>query len=114
MPFLYNYGEQTDMLKVFFSCNKNSRQSVELYRELYPDRITPSHMKFTRLESSLKSKGKFLSLIATNENNSNKVLTYFIEHPHASIRNASQYLDISYGSIQNILKRYKWHPLEQQ
>jgi len=37
---------------------------------------------------------------------------YFVENQHASIRNASVYLNISYSCVQRTLKKHKWHPFK--
>ncbi|KAJ8949452.1 hypothetical protein NQ318_007553 [Aromia moschata] len=49
----------TDMLQVYFECNKSSRQAVQLYRERFPNREIPQHQKFARLETNLRAYGAF-------------------------------------------------------
>jgi hypothetical protein len=54
-----NNSVLTDMLQVYFQCNKNSYEAVRIYNARFPNKETPDARKFSRLEINLRKYGAF-------------------------------------------------------
>ncbi|KAL1493621.1 hypothetical protein ABEB36_009321 [Hypothenemus hampei] len=86
-------NQLTDMIQVYFECNKNRGAAVRLYRERFPDREVPEPRKFTRLEENLRNYGAFKKPKKEkrqfNENTEFNALLTVEETPRTSIREIS-------------------------
>lgn len=121
---MYTHNEKVDMLLIYGECQKNSRIARELYGARYPERVLPDKKMFPRLERLLRNntdvfskKGTPVPGRALNEDSVAAVIEYFEANPRNSIRQASRELNITYSTIQRILKingyhDYKLHNLE--
>lgn len=119
MPLRFTYDEYVDMLMIYGECRRNSRRATELYRNRFPDRITPGKNTFAYVEQKLRH-GSFPTgkhqnprrrPIATDDNVIN-ILAYIQVNPHISTRSLQQELGISKSTVQRVLKHYKCHPFK--
>lgn len=51
--------EKRDMLRLYYSSNRNSRISSERYFQQYPERLQPHENYFAKLEKNLLEFGSF-------------------------------------------------------
>lgn len=54
-----DFNQLTDMLQVYFECNKNCNQALRVYMLRFPEREAPKRRKFSRLEENLRRYGCF-------------------------------------------------------
>lgn len=112
----YSNEHKLDMILIYGECHRNARASKRLYVQRYPGRPAPSDKLFTKLANNLKEIGSFSKKrtvfgprIARNEDHAADVMGRVIVDPNISIRQIAQETDISYTSIQRILKENKFH-----
>lgn len=119
MPDPFSPNECVDMLLIFGECHKNSREAARIYRERFPDRVTPSHMTFLRVEAKMRT-GQFpssskhaqhLAPVRTEEMQIN-VLAYSGINPHTSVRILADEVGTSKSTVHRILQSYKYHPFK--
>lgn len=111
----FSNDEKVDMLEIYFRCRKNSSMAANLYAERYPDRVTPNRKTFTKLVGNLRLHGSFVKKRqcqprVVTEDVEADILAYFEVHPTASIRNVASMYHLSFGSVQNILRKHNYHP----
>lgn len=58
MPF--SNQEKSDMLRIYFLCQRNCYRSTEMYFEQYPEKPQPHYTYFKRLEFNMKEYGSFI------------------------------------------------------
>lgn len=51
--------EMRDMIKIYYSCNRNSQVASQQYMELYPERPQPHYSRFAILDNNLSLYGSF-------------------------------------------------------
>lgn len=111
---IMNFNELTDMLQVYFECNKNSNQALRLYRERFPERDIPNRRKFSRLEENLRKFGSFKKPMVTNrqfeENTELGVLLSVEENARTSIREIADSVGTSLHTAWSVLKKHKFKP----
>lgn len=111
------HPEKVDMILIYGEAQKNARVAANIYRQRYPNRYLPSYKMFARLETMLRRneqafssrKGKPIRRRARSDEKVAQVLQYFENHPKNSIPNASVELNMSYSSVQRILKENRYH-----
>lgn len=114
---MVTHNEKVDMLLIYGEARKNVKLAERVYRERYPERYVPNYKIFTRLEATLRQndtafsarKGKPIRKRARLDEAIGQVLQYFQNNPRNSINNAKRALNISFSSIQRILKENKFH-----
>ncbi|KAI4470626.1 aaa domain-containing [Holotrichia oblita] len=65
-----NFEYLTDMLEVYFECGKRPCDAIRIYQERFPDRESPHHKKFARLEANLRCTDLLKSQKKTDEKKS--------------------------------------------
>lgn len=104
----------TDMIQVYFECNRNRGAAVRLYRERFYNREIPEPRKFGRLEENLRNYGAFKKPKREerefNENTELNVLLNVEENPRTSIREISNNIGASKRTVNAILKKHKFKP----
>lgn len=55
----FSNDDQRDMIQIYYTCNRNARNSAETYLQTYPERRQPHHTYFLRLHRSLGECGSF-------------------------------------------------------
>lgn len=107
-------NQLTDMLQVYFECNKNSGQAVRVYSNRFPDREIPEPRRFSRLEENLRNYGAYKKPKQQerqfDENVELNVLICLQENSRTSIREIARTIGTSYRTVQTILKRHKFKP----
>lgn len=104
------------MIYILGECHGNCLLASRIYKQRYPDEITPQPITFKRVKERFESTGdvkyrkKNRSRVVTHEENELSVLLSVEENPHCSIRRISNHLDISKTSVNRILRRHKFHP----
>lgn len=56
---MFSNMEKRDMLRIYYSSNRNSRISCEQYLIQYPERVQPHENIFARLDKNLVEFGSF-------------------------------------------------------
>lgn len=109
-----DYNVLTDMIQVYFECNKNSGRALRLYIQRFPLREVPDRRKFSRLEGSLRSFGAFrkpkLEQRRFRRDTELDVLLSVEENPRTSTREIASNIDSSQATVQKILKKHKFKP----
>lgn len=109
-----NFNELTDMLQVYFECNKNSSQALRIYMVRFPERVVPERRKFSRLEENLRSFGCFrkpkIVRRLFSENVELDVLLAVEENARTSVREIANIVGTSRSTVSGILKRHKFKP----
>lgn len=109
-----NFNQLTDMLQVYFECNKNSNQALRIYIERFPDRDVPERRKFNRLEKNLRRYGCFKKPKAVRrkfcENVELDVLLAVEENAKTSVREVANIVGTSRNTVSAVLKKHKYKP----
>lgn len=107
-------------MEAYFLNYKNISQSLQWYREKYPDRITPSRFVFKRLVNNLTNLGRFdrrrrrrrlpepEQQMLNAKDDELDILIYFEAYPKSSVREAEIDLGFSKSKIHRVLKKYKF------
>lgn len=113
-----NFEYLTDMLEVYFECGKRPCDAIRIYQERFPDRESPHHKKFARLEANLRMYGSFKKpkkeLRTTDENLDLNVLLMVAENPKTSVREIANNIGSSSTTVHSILKKHKLRPYKPQ
>lgn len=56
---MYSNEEKGDMLKVYYSCQRNSQRASEMYFNEYPERRQPAVNIFQKLDRNIRNYGSF-------------------------------------------------------
>lgn len=109
-----NNNELTDMLQVFFECNKNRLQAVRRYSARFPDREVPDSKIFQRIEKNLRNYGSFTKPKTQkrkfSEDKELDVLLAVQENSRTSIREIAHNIGISKTTVHGILRKHKLKP----
>lgn len=106
--------EQLDLLEAYFKSDKNCTRALDWYRNRHPLRDVPTRKIFKKLIDNLRTCGSFRRKKQKKPRKCDinvdiAILTYFEGTPDASIRDAVRDIpDVSHGTIQNVLKKYKY------
>lgn len=118
MP-VYSNEEKLDMILIYGECRRNAKSSWRMYHERFPNRPIPSDKMFTKLCRNLGTYGRFEKKTtvfkprtARDEEHSVAILARVRVDPQISIRQLETETNISYSSIQRILKDNKFHPFK--
>ncbi|CAH1995420.1 unnamed protein product [Acanthoscelides obtectus] len=113
---MFSHEEKCDMLECYLVCRKSSLRAREYYSELYPVRIQPYERYFLRLYrkfrgnenvfAKTRAKKEFIISEATEI----AVIGYFEAYRENSIADILKDSNFSYGTVQRILKKYKFIP----
>ncbi|CAH2000696.1 unnamed protein product [Acanthoscelides obtectus] len=113
---MFSHEEKCDMLECYLVCRKSSLRAREYYSELYPARIQPYERYFLRLYrkfrgnenvfAKTRAKKEFIISEATEI----AVIGYFEAYRENSIADILKDSNFSYGTVQRILKKYKFIP----
>lgn len=107
-------NELTDMLQVYYECNKNRRQAVRLYSDRFPNREVPQPCRFRRLDSNLRNYGAFKKPKREERqfhgNVELDVLLNVQENPRTSTREIATNIGTSHEIVHKILKKHKFKP----
>lgn len=118
-------NQLTDMLQVYFECNKNRGQAVRLYSDRFPNREVPEPRKFGRIEENLRNYGALKKpkrdVRQFRENVELDVLLSVQENPTTSTREIASTIGSSGRTVHTVLKKHKFksyipqkvHALEQ-
>lgn len=113
----YTNEEKLDMILIYGECGKNSKAAKRLYCERFRNRPMPSDKMFAKLAKNMgesgsfeKKRNVFKPRTARDEEHTVAVLARVFVDPHISIRQLATETDISYSSIQRILKDNKLRP----
>lgn len=105
-------NQLTDMLQVYFECNKNRRRAMRLYRNRFPNREVLEPRTFERLEHNLRNYGSFKKPKRKQRQFSEDVeldvLLSVQENPRTSTREIASNIGSSCRTVHAILKRHKF------
>lgn len=109
-----NFNQLTDMLQVYFECNKNSNRALQVYMERFPDRDVPERRKFSRLEENLRIYGCFKKPKTLRRDFSDNVemdvLLAIEENAKTSVREIANIVGTSRSTVSAVLKKHKYKP----
>lgn len=114
MPQFTN-EEKTEMILIYGECRRNSRLASRVYTERFPNRRCPDHKIFASLQRNLQIHGSFIkpkrnrNRPVTSDMNSNVVLNFVNQNPHASVVTIACEAEISSTSVRRILKKHTYH-----
>lgn len=118
-----NNYTNTDILNIFYThgeCNKIIERTVRTFNNKYPHLVPLTKSKFRKIERQFIRDGQVRvkrvrqKPLTENEDIKTNVLAYFHAEPNLSIRKVEADGQISYSSIQRILKNAKMHPFKFQ
>ncbi|KAI4458098.1 hypothetical protein MML48_7g00004136 [Holotrichia oblita] len=107
-------NELTDMLQVFFECNKNRLEAVRRYSVRFPDREIPDSKIFQRIETNLRNYGSFKKPNTQkrkfSEDKELNVLLAVQENSQTSTREIAHNIGVSKTTVHGILRKHKFKP----
>lgn len=122
MAFEYTISEQVDMLLVLGFCEGNCLRSVRVYHEKYPNRRTPNHKTFQRIEFRLRETGTLKQNKSNCGRNRNAitpeqeehVLHMFEDNPAISSRRVSRQLGLPKSTVNRLTREQQLRPYHVQ
>ncbi|CAH2011084.1 unnamed protein product [Acanthoscelides obtectus] len=103
---MFSHEEKCDMLECYLVCRKSSLRAREYYSELYPARIQPYERYFLRLYRKFRgNENVFAKTRAKKE-----FITGEATEIANSIADILKDSNFCYGTVQRILKKYKFIP----
>lgn len=115
---LFSIEERKDMIEIYFRNNKSATAALREYMRQYPNRRRPSKLMFTRLAKKLSETASLLNVqkkrkcSVLSEETKTTILAYYEYRPVSSINQVVRETGISHGSIQKVLKEYKYKPFK--
>ncbi|CAH1991457.1 unnamed protein product [Acanthoscelides obtectus] len=113
---MFSHEEKCNMLECYLVCRKSSLRAREYYSELYPARIQPYERYFLRLyrkfrgNENIFAKTRAKKEFIISEATEIAVIGYFEAYRENSIADILKDSNFSYGTVQRILKKYKFIP----
>lgn len=106
---------RTDMFEIYILSGKCGRAARRLYQQRFPDRLAPSHHKFSRLERNLRIYGSFkkpkcTERIRRDEDLELNILLNVEENPRTSTREIARNVNACNATVHSILRKNKLKP----
>lgn len=100
----------TEMVELYYACNKNGAEARRRYAQKYAGRETPSRWKFYRLERRFRKTGSIIRHKQPerqfNQEAELSVLLSAMEDPNQSLRERAQNLNLSATTVFKIMKKH--------